>query len=198
MDDAAGDAIGAAEQRSACSMSPASRASRTAELDTRSPSCIQGVHRLDAEAVLRPAVAAAWRNRRRALAEAEVVADRSGGARPARATMRSTNCSAVSAAKLVVEATDMAAVDPAFGQQLELVAQAGQTRRRLTAARTTRADAARRSAPPPAGRPVSRALVNSASSARWPRCTPSKLPMVSTVERRGPLGNTAENQHGVK
>jgi hypothetical protein len=47
-----------------------------------------------------------------------------------------------------------------------------------------------------AGRPACFASpVSFASSARWPRCTPSKLPMVSTAVF-GSLWDSTENLHG--
>ena len=51
-----------------------------------------------------------------------------------------------------------------------------------------RADAARRSAPRPACRALRRAPSRPRSRPRWPRCTPSKLPMATTAPRKRAIG----------
>ncbi len=61
----------------------------------------------------------------------------------------------------------------------------------------SRADGARTSAPPPAGRARGRAPSAVAITARWPRCTPSKLPIATTAPARAPGGPSRTTANGL-
>jgi hypothetical protein len=99
--------------------------------------------------------------------------------------------------QLVVEATDMDAVDPAFGEQLEFVAQTGQTRRRLI----RREQLARMRLEGEHGRRQRKFARLGRQFGKQRTMAPVYAIEIADGQhrgRRGPLGNTAKNQHGVE
>ena len=149
---------GRPSRASACFMSPAASAARTAELETRMPVHLVAHHPGDVEA-------ARARRRRRASRSRRRAGRRSGSRRrPARSrrrgpstSTRSMKASGDCAAKRGVEAQDHHLLDAAALELAELVAQRRDPcRRRLglagEARRSSRADSARSSSPSAAGR----------------------------------------------
>ena len=195
--DAPADAVRAPEQpRGARRDRRRASASRTAVLDTRSPSSVTlGIaSTLEAAARRRAACSSAKSPARRAPKRKSSPTSSQRAPSP-RTSMRSMKSSAVICAKRVVEAADVHALDAVRREQLELLAQRREPRRRLVgreelARMRLEGHHARGQARARARRRVSRASI-----AWWPTCTPSKLPMVSAMGASRSGRHAAQDTH---
>jgi hypothetical protein len=156
---------------------------------------INGVHGLDHEAVLLPGTLQQGEIAAARLAEAEVVADDQVPHRKAAHQDLLDELLARQRSQLAVEAADMHAIDAGLGQQFDLVAQAGQPRRRLLG-----------------GEQFARMRLEGEHRRRQgefarlgrqfgKQGTMAAMHAIEVADgqhrgRRRPLGNTAKNQHG--
>ncbi len=193
--DAPGNDEGAAQQSLGTLDVAARKSSAHGRAGNAEPAEIHRVHGLDHETVLASGLLQHREVSGAALAEAEIIADDQMPHRqPAHQNVLDELAGGMRR-ELAVEAADMDPVDAAFGEQFELVAQAGQARRRLL----RREEFARM-------RFEGEHRRRQGQFARLGRQFSEQRAMTKmhAIEiadgqhrrRRRPLGNTAKNQHG--